>query len=98
MRPLLISLLFALVLNVLETVTFVVVAFQLFYAFFTRRDPGDEVTRFGNRLATYHYRILRYVTFNEDQKPFPFGDFPEAIEPRNRPSGREPHTEYAAVD
>ncbi len=74
------SLLFALVISVLETVVGVLVIFQLLYTLITKREPSRRVPDFGNRLATYFYRMLRYLTYNSDDLPFPFSDFPEALE------------------
>ncbi len=75
------SLLFAVGVSVLETVVTVLVGFQLVYTLITKREPPDRVTDAGNRVSAYFYRILRYLTHNETDKPFPFTDFPEAVEP-----------------
>ena len=75
------SLLFAVGVSVLETVVTVLVGFQLVYTLITKREPPDRVTDAGNRVRRYFYRILRYRTHNEMEKPFPFGDFPEALGP-----------------
>ena len=75
------SLLFAIGISVLETVVTALVGFQLIYTLITKREPPDRVTDAGNRVSAYFYRILRYLTHNETDKPFPFTDFPEAVEP-----------------
>ena len=75
------SLLFAVGVSVLETVLTVLVGFQLAYTLITKHEPPDRVTDAGNRVSAYFYRILRYLTHNETEKPFPFSDFPEALEP-----------------
>ena len=74
------SLLFALVISVLETVVGVLITFQLLYTVITKQEPSRRVSDLGNRLATYIYRMLRYLTYNSDDRPFPFSDFPEALE------------------
>ena len=74
------SLLFALIISVLETVVGAIVIFQLLYTFVTKREPSQRVSELGNRISTYFYRMLRYLTHNSDQPPFPFNDFPPAIE------------------
>ena len=79
------SALFALVVGVLETVVGAVVIFQLLYSLITKREPGQRVVDFGNRVSAYFYRVLRYLTHNEDEPPFPFDDFPAPVEP-TRPS------------
>ncbi len=74
------SLLFALIISVLETVVGAIVIFQLLYTFVTKREPSQRVSELGNRISTYFYRMLRYLTHNSDEPPFPFRDFPTAIE------------------
>jgi hypothetical protein len=34
------------------------------------------VTRFAHRIVLYAYEIGQYVTYNKEQQPFPFDDFP----------------------
>ena len=74
------SLLFALIISVLETVVGALVVFQLLYTLVTKREPSQRVSELGNRISTYFYRMLRYLTHNSDALPFPFNDFPDAIE------------------
>ena len=74
------SLLFALIISVLETVVGALVVFQLLYTLVTKREPSQRVCELGNRISTYFYRMLRYLTHNSDALPFPFNDFPDAIE------------------
>ena len=74
------SLLFVLVGSVLETVLGVIVIFQLIVALSTQRPPSLRVREFANRILSYYYKLGRYVTYNESRVPFPFSDFPEAIE------------------
>jgi len=40
--------------------------------------PNPQLTAFGDSLSRYVQEILRYVTFNTDQRPFPFSDFPKS--------------------
>jgi hypothetical protein len=40
-------------------------------------ERNEQLKFAGNAVAEYVREILRYLTFNEDRKPFPFGaDFP----------------------
>jgi hypothetical protein len=39
------------------------------------------VRSFANRVISYEYRIWRYVSLNSSQRPFPFAEFPPAVEP-----------------
>ncbi len=76
----LLSLLFVLIGSVLETVLAVIVIFQLIAALGSQRPPSRRVRQFANRIISYYYKLGRYVTYNESRVPFPFSDFPEAIE------------------
>lgn len=40
-------------------------------------NPNSHLLKFGDSLGKYIHDILRYVTFNSDQRPFPFTDFPK---------------------
>ena len=75
------SLLFALIISVLETVLGAIVIFQLLYSLVTKQEPSRRVADLGNRIAAYFYRMVRYLTHNTDERPFPFADFPKALEP-----------------
>lgn len=75
------TLLFAIISGVVRTVLALIVVFDLLFALITRRPPGPRVRTLANRITTYHYRVLRYLTYNESEVPFPFSDFPEPLEP-----------------
>ena len=73
----LLTLLFMVILErVIEAILAVVILFELVYVLITRRPPGERVRRFGNRTLSYLYRIVRFMTYNESDPPFPFADFP----------------------
>lgn len=40
--------------------------------------PNAQLLIFGDSISRYVQEILRYVTFNSDQRPFPFADFPKS--------------------
>jgi hypothetical protein len=75
------SLLFFFVGGLIGNVLALVVVFELIWAAATRRAPSPGVRSFANRTVAYLYQIYRYVTFNSSEPPFPFSDFPEAVEP-----------------
>lgn len=42
-------------------------------------EVNRQLQQVGQSLASYVYQVVRYLTFNSDQKPFPFGaDWPSA--------------------
>ena len=77
---LLYTILFLVILGIMLVITKVVVVFQFIY-FFSTRKPNESVRKFSNKISTYIYRILRYITLIESQPPFPFTDFPPELEP-----------------
>lgn len=77
----LLTLLFVFILHVVEAVLALTVLFSLAVALITKRPPGERVRDFANRTLSYLYHIVRYLTYNEQQTPFPFSDFPPAVEP-----------------
>ena len=85
----LLTVLFILILRAIDVVLSVIVLFQLVFALITKRRPGERVTRFANRITTYVVQLLRYLTYQEDQRPFPFSDFPAEGTPPDtaRPNG-----------
>ena len=63
--------------SVSRAVVGVVVLLQFFSVLFTAETNKPLVT-FGQSLATYTYQIVRYLTFNTEQRPFPFDlDWPD---------------------
>jgi len=74
------SLLFFFIHEIVKTLVAVTTVFQCVYLLITR-EPCEPVRRFANQLSTYAYRTLRYLTFNETDRPFPFREFPPELEP-----------------
>jgi len=74
------SIVFAIAYSLVEMLITAVVVFELAYSLVTERAPSERIREFGNRLSAYAYQLLRYLTHNSSQRPFPFSDFPEAIE------------------
>lgn len=79
---------FMLVMILLYGVSRIVVAaavvIQFFFVLFTGRSNAG-VRELGQSLATYTYQIIRYLTFNTDERPFPFdADWPSGTESEDR--------------
>jgi hypothetical protein len=75
------TVLFVLIGTVIESAIAVIVVFELAVTLATRRPPSRRVRELANRIISYYYRIGRYLTYNASRPPFPFSDFPEAVEP-----------------
>ena len=67
---------FLIVFEILKIIIQVAVLFQYVYLFITKT-YSNPVRRFSNKVSFYTYRVMRYVTLNENTLPFPFADFPE---------------------
>lgn len=39
--------------------------------------PNDNLRRFGAMLGEYIHQVVRFLTYNTDERPFPFSPFPE---------------------
>jgi fatty acid desaturase len=50
----------------------VIVVLGFFWVLFTG-EVNRELRQIGQAIASYIYEIIRYLTFNTDDKPFPFG-------------------------
>ncbi len=48
-----------------------VVVFQFLWVLFTA-ETNKQLTGLGQSLATYTYQVMRYLSFNSEDKPFPF--------------------------
>ncbi len=68
------------IFEVLKLVVQVTVLFDYIHLL-VFRESNERLRTFGNRLSTYGYRILRFTTLNENDKPFPLADFPKEFDP-----------------
>ncbi|MFT7388066.1 MAG: hypothetical protein ACI8VC_001310 [Candidatus Endobugula sp.] len=67
--------LFAVIASVAAYVAAVLILIQFVFALVT----GSSETRlqsFGGQLSQYLFQILQFLTYNKEQKPFPFSDWP----------------------
>ncbi|MGC2519669.1 MAG: DUF4389 domain-containing protein [Burkholderiales bacterium] len=62
--------------SVSRLVVSAVVVLQFFWVLFTG-ETNKRLENLGQALATYTYQIIRYLTFNTEERPFPFdADWP----------------------
>lgn len=69
--------LFALALQLASLVMWAVVVLQFLFSLITGQDNAN-LRRLGKSLARYIHDVLVFVTYNGDDKPFPFADWPSA--------------------
>ena len=63
---------FGLIISLTGMVGTVIVVLGFFWVLFTG-EVNPELRQIGQAIASYMYEIVRYLTFNTDDKPFPFG-------------------------
>jgi len=76
---LLYTLLYVAIFEVVKTIILLITLFEYFFLLVTLRH-NEPARSFANQVAAYGYRVMRYLTLNDNQRPFPFSDFPAAIE------------------
>ena len=80
------TLFFLAVLEILKVIIQLIVIFQYVFLF-VFKNHNEPVREFSNKVLAYAYKVMRYVSLNDNLRPFPFRDFPDEIEP---PEGK-PH-------
>ena len=66
---------FVIIYTAAEVVVFGIVVFQFFSRLFTG-ELNSRLVEFAPGLSRYIYEILTYVTYESDERPFPFSDWP----------------------
>ena len=69
-------LLFVLLLGVAKIVTGAVVVFQFVYTLVTG-ESNPRLRELGVSLAAYINQVILFMTFNTEEKPFPFDEWPQ---------------------
>lgn len=77
---LLFMVMFAVILYVAAIVMSFLVVLQFLFSLFSGKD-NRKLREFGQSLAVYIHHTLRFLTYNSEQKPFPFDDWPSTEEP-----------------
>ena len=68
----------ALLYSVSRLVVGAVVMLQFFFVLFTGK-TNNHLLSFGQALSTYTYQVISYLTFNTEERPFPFDtEWPKA--------------------
>lgn len=70
-------LIFAAILQLASMVMGILVVAQFIFSLLTGKD-NLQLRRFGYSLSAYIFDTLRFLTYNADEKPFPFADWPRA--------------------
>ena len=81
---LLLTILCLIILHVVQFVIQIISLVQYVLLFLTR-GHSEPLRKFSNQAAAYAYRLIRYVTLNENTRPFPFTEFPKEMERPEEP-------------
>ncbi len=68
---------FVIIFNIVEFLIAALVIFQILVLLFTG-EKNRRLLGLGGMLSNYAYRMLRYLTFNSEDKPFPFADWDDS--------------------
>ena len=68
--------LFAAIAFVAAYVVTVLIVIQFLFALVTG-ESDKRLQNFGSSMSQYIFQILRFLTYNSEEKPFPFSDWPE---------------------
>jgi hypothetical protein len=68
-------LLFVVIYGITEVIITAVVVLQFLFVLFAG-SQNQRLQEFGAGLSTFIYRIMRYWTYNSEDKPFPFTPWP----------------------
>lgn len=76
-KRILFMVLFALIYGVAKVVVTAVVVLQAIFRLFTG-NVNERLLTFGKQISDYIYQILMFLTFNSEEKPFPFSSWPDS--------------------
>ena len=68
-------LLFVLAYSVAEFVLGITVVIQVIIKLVTG-ELNERLKTFGNQISLYIFDVLKFLTFNSEEKPFPFDEWP----------------------
>jgi hypothetical protein len=73
------TILFIAIFEVVKGLAWLTVLIQYALLLITTK-KNERLVYFGNRLSAFAYKILRFTTLNQNEKPFPFGEFPKEMD------------------
>ncbi len=69
-------LLYSICFQLSATLLFFIVFFQ-FMAKLITAETNDQLRKLSRSLASYVYQLILFMSFNSNDKPYPYGDWPE---------------------
>lgn len=71
-------LLFVVIYNIAEIVVYAVVILQFLFTLFSG-NRNAQLQSLGRNLSTFIYQVFMYITYNSDERPYPFAPWPSDI-------------------
>ncbi|MFQ5356294.1 MAG: DUF4389 domain-containing protein [Mariprofundaceae bacterium] len=93
-------LLFGIIYWVVEIILIAVILFQFLFKLFAG-NTNDRALSLGGQLSTFVYQMLNYLTFNTEERPYPFSDWPSEKaegEPADEPAPEPEKAEIPAEE
>ncbi len=90
-------LLFVFLLVIARMVTGAVVVIQFLFTVFTGQ-TNENLRYFGASLASFIYQTLLFVTYNSNDKPFPFAPWPAQVPAEYNDSAEQDDAPESAVE
>jgi hypothetical protein len=81
---LLFTIFYLIVFEIIKTIVQIATLFQYVYLLIFKKQ-SEPVKTFSNKVCTYTYHVLRYITLNQQTKPYPLSQFPEELRPPEAP-------------
>ena len=81
-------LLFIIIYSVAEIVVYGVVVLQFLFTLFTGT-CNTQLQTLGKNLSTFIYQVLMYITYNSEEKPYPFAPWPGDASPTKAPAKKK---------
>lgn len=75
-------LLFGIINYLVQFVIYLVALFQFVTHLITGK-PNQHLLSFGQNLSTYSYQIMQFLTYNRQEKPYPFAEWPQTTSQPN---------------
>jgi len=79
-------LLFLFCLWLAKFVAFAVIVLQFLMVVFTK-SMNSKLLDFGQSLSTYQYQVMLFLTFNNEEHPYPLNDWPVGPPEKNEQTG-----------
>ena len=79
--------LFGIAFNIAEAVLYAVAAVQFLFMLFSGRRI-EALSRLGQSLASYVYAIILFLTFRDEDMPYPFAAWPKGPPAADKPARR----------